>query len=82
VNEDQFFIENNSIQPDEVSIAANSEGVSAAVVVATGSIGYKYAFYIDYIDEKGKKRTKTLGRSVAPNETITNIANLTFEAIP
>ena len=82
VNEDQFFIENNSIQPDEVSVAANSEGVASAVVVATGSIGYKYAFYIDYIDEKGKKRTKTLGRSVAPNEIITNIANLTFEAIP
>jgi len=80
VNDDQFFIGGNSIQPGEKSKAANDEGIAAIIgVVKTASIDYKYSFFIDYIDKNGKQQTKSLGKSVAPDDTATNIANLTFE---
>lgn len=80
VNDDQFFISGNSIQPGFKKQSANSEGIAAIVgIIKTESIDYKYSFYIDYFDADGNEKTKSLGKSIAPDAVATNIANLTYE---
>lgn len=81
VNDDQFFLMKNSIQPGETEQVANDEGIASVLIVSTASIGYKYSFYIDYLDKNGVRKTKTLGKSEVPDNTAVNIADLTFEAI-
>ena len=76
VNEKTFFVEGSTIVPQETVAEANAEGIASLVVVASGDVGHKYRFFIDYTDSTGKVRKVDLGYSVAPNENISNIANL------
>lgn len=77
-NEEQFFVSGNSVEPGRIEKTANAEGIAALQVVKTASVSKKYKFSIGYRDSKNQQKEVVLGYSVAPDDTASNIANLTF----